>query len=189
MIWPALQVLSMGELSSGQLQWLLATLQLDGVPRTEGPGSAGSVAHRSFADGTGGHLVVDLARTGESGWVLTLFFDGEPPSLDTVEGHRVLFGDVVERLGLALIEVTPAATAEEVFVVSPSWSGAPESTIGVVWDLPYDDLDRLWSHVGLRNDAPREVKEVKLLEVMRTPVWSVAPATLRRQAESFLYDT
>ncbi|GAA2919619.1 hypothetical protein GCM10011428_39970 [Streptomyces violaceus] len=35
----------------------------------------------------------------------------------------------------------------------------------------------------LAQDAPREVKEVKLREVMRTPVWSDAPPALRRQAE------
>ncbi|MFF3244275.1 hypothetical protein ACFYWY_11190 [Streptomyces sp. NPDC002870] len=188
MLWPALRVLSRGELTSDQLQQLLGTLRLEEPPRTEGPGAARSIAHRSFTDDTGTRLVLDLARTGESGWVLALFFDGEPPSTDIVEGHRVLLRDAVERLGLTLIEITPAATADEVHVVPPPPPGTSESGIGVSWDLPYDELDQLWPHVGLRKDAPREVKEVKLREVMRTPVWSVAPFALRRQAEAFLRD-
>ncbi|WP_250285436.1 hypothetical protein [Frankia sp. CiP1_Cm_nod2] len=188
MLWPALQVLSHGELTADQLRRLLDTLRLEEAPRTEGPGTAGSIAHRSFTDDTGTRLVLELARTSESGWALALFFDGEPPSTDTIEGHRVLLRDAVERLGLTLIEITPAATADEVLVVPPPPPGIPESTIGVSWDLPYDNLDQMWPHVGLRKDAPREVKEVKLREVMRTPVWSAAPPILRRQAEAFLRD-
>jgi hypothetical protein len=186
MLWPALRALFHGELAPDQLRRLLGTLRLEEAPRTEGPGAARSIAHRSFAGETGTRLVLDLARTGESGWVLTLFFDGELPSTETVEGHRVLLRDAVERLGLTLIEITPAATADEVHVVPPPPPGTPESGIGVSWDLPYDELDQLWPHVGLRRDAPREVKEVKLREVMRTPVWSDAPQTLHRQAEAFL---
>ncbi|MCQ4043282.1 hypothetical protein ACFOSC_01075 [Streptantibioticus rubrisoli] len=187
MLWPALRVLSQGELTPDQLRQLLSTLRLEEAPRTEGPGAARSIAHRSFTDDTGTRLVLDLARTGESGWVLALFFEGEPPSADTVEGHRVLLRDAVERFGLTLIEITPAATADEVYV-APLQPRAPESGIGVSWDLPYDDLDQLWPHLGLRTDAPREVKEVKLREVMRTPAWSSAPLSLRRQAEAFLRD-
>ncbi|GGO98544.1 hypothetical protein [Wenjunlia tyrosinilytica] len=186
MLWPALQVFARGQLTPEQLQRLLGTLRLEETPRTEGPGAAKSIAHRSFSDDTDTRLVLDLARTGESGWLLTLFFDGEPPSTDTVEGHRVLLRDAVERLGLKLIEITPAASADEVYVMPPPPPGTPEPTIGVSWDLPYDDLEQMWPHIGLRKDAPRDVKEVKLREVMRTPAWSAAPATLRRQAEDFL---
>ncbi|MEU2854566.1 hypothetical protein [Streptomyces syringium] len=186
MLWPALRVLSHGELSADQLQDLLSTLRLERTPRTEGPGAERSVAHRSFTDDTGTRLVLDLARSGEAGWVLALFFDGEPPAPDTVDSHRALLREAVERLGLTLIEITPAATTEEVFVVPPPSPGSPESTIGASWDLPYNDLDHMWPHVGLRKDAPREVKEVKLREVMRTPAWAAAPPAIRRQAEAFL---
>lgn len=186
MLWPALVVLSHGELTSDQFQWLLGTLRLEETPRTEGPGAATSIAHRSFSDDTGTRLVLDLARTGESGWVLALFFDGHPPSTGTVDGHRALLRDAVEQLDLVLVEITPAATADEVHVVPPPPPGTPESTIGASWDLPYRDLDQLWPHVGLRRDAPREVKEVKLREVMRTLAWSAAPTALRRQAVEFL---
>ncbi|WP_240944352.1 hypothetical protein [Micromonospora thermarum] len=189
MLWPALQVLSRGELTSDQLQRLLGMLQLEDVPRTEGPGAVKSMAHSSFADDTGTRLVLDLARTGESGWVFTLFFDGEPPSIDTVEGHRTLLRDTVERLGLTLIEVTPATTADEVHVPPQEPGGTAEPTIGPSWDLPYDDLNQLWPHVGLRKNAPKDVKAVKLREVMRSPAWSAAPLALQRQAESFLHDT
>ncbi|WP_329402745.1 hypothetical protein OG523_00905 [Streptomyces virginiae] len=58
-------------------------------------------------------------------------------------------------------------------------SGDADSAFGFHWDLPYDDLDRVWPHVGLREDARREVKEVKLRELMRTPAWSAAPTALR----------
>ncbi|MDT0573095.1 hypothetical protein RM704_37545 [Streptomyces sp. DSM 3412] len=185
MLWPALRVLSQGELTPDQLQGLLSRLRLEEIPRTEGPGAAKSLAHRSFTDDTGTVLVLDLARSGESGWVLALFFDGEPPSADTVEGHRVLLRDAIEQVGLTLVEITPAATADEVHVPPPH-PGASETGVGVTWDLPYDDLDHMWSHIGLRKDAPREVKVVKLREVMRTPAWSVAPLSLRRQADDFL---
>ncbi|NJP34172.1 hypothetical protein HCJ94_19825 [Micromonospora sp. HSS6-12] len=121
--------------------------------------------------------------------MFTLFFDGEPPSIDTVEGHRTLLRDTVERLGLTLIEVTPATTADEVHVPPQEPGGTAEPTIGPSWDLPYDDLNQLWPHVGLRKNAPKDVKAVKLREVMRSPAWSAAPLALQRQAESFLHDT
>ncbi|WP_331720475.1 hypothetical protein OG851_42660 (plasmid) [Streptomyces sp. NBC_00161] len=186
MLWPALRALSHGELTSDQQHWLLATFRLDATPRTEGPGAAESIAHRSFTDDNGTRLVLDLARIGESGWVFTLFYPGERPSAGTVEDHRALFRAAIDRLGLTTVEITPAATADEVLVPSLEPSGDAESAFGSHWDLPYDDLDRVWPHVGLREDAPREVKEVKLRELMRTPAWSAAPTALRLQAEEFL---
>jgi len=189
MLWPALQVLSRGELTSDQLQRLLGTLQLELAPRTEGPGASDSIAHRSFPDDTGTRLVLDLARVDESGWVFALFFDGEPPSDATVERYRVLLRGTVERFGLTLVEVKPAATADEVHVVPSPAADAAEFPVGAHWPLPLEQLDHLWPHLGLRKNAPRRVKEVKLREVMRTPAWSDAPATLRRQAEEFLHET
>ncbi|MYZ33640.1 hypothetical protein GT002_00485 [Streptomyces sp. SID4917] len=120
--------------------------------------------------------------------MLALFFDGEPPAADTIDRHRVLLRGAVERFGLTLIEVTPAATADEVHVVS-SPPNMPEPAPVRSWDLPYEELDQLWAHVGLRQNDPQEVKEVKLREVMRTPAWSAAPPLLRRQAEAFLRAT
>ncbi|MEU2451108.1 hypothetical protein ABZ605_13695 [Streptomyces sp. NPDC012765] len=186
MLWPALRALSLGELTPDQQRWLLGTFQLDATPRTEGPGAAGSMAHRSFADDNGTRLVLDVARTGESGWVFTLFYPGERPSPDTVEDHRALFRAAIDRLGLTTVEITPAATADEVLVPSVEPSSDAESAFGSHWYLPYDDLDRVWPHVGLRADAPREVKEVELRQLMRTPAWSAAPTALRLQAERFL---
>lgn len=186
MLWPVLRALSHGELTSDQLRWLRGRFQLEEAPRTEGPGAAKSIAHRSFTDDTGTRLVLDLARTGESGWVFTLFYEGQRPSTGTVEEHRALFRQTVDRLGLTLVEINPAASADEVLVANPAPPGTPESAIGAHWDLPYDELDRVWPHVGLREDAPREVKEVKLRELMRTPAWSAAPSALRHQAEEFL---
>ncbi|MFH9871557.1 hypothetical protein ACH4NT_36470 [Streptomyces lydicus] len=162
------------------------TFRLEGTPRTEGPGAAKSIAHRSFSDASGTRLVLDLARTGESGWVFTLFYAGTRPAAGTVEDHRALFRDAVDRLGLALVEITPAASADEVLITSPDSPGVPESAIGAHWDLPHEDLGRVWPHLGLREDAPREVKEIKLRELMRTPAWPAAPEVLRQQAEEFL---
>lgn len=186
MLWPALRALSHGELTSDQLLWLLDTFQLEEATRTEGSGAAKSIAHRSFTDDSGTRLVRDVARTGESGWVFTLFYAGQRPSSGTVEEHRALFRDALDRLGLTLVEITPAATADEVVVVSPEPPGTPVSAIGAHWDLSSDELDHVWPHVGLRKDAPREVKELKLRELMPTPAWSTAPAALHRQAEEFL---
>ncbi|GAB3284417.1 hypothetical protein [Parasphingorhabdus pacifica] len=184
---PAIRALATGELTSDQQRWLLDTLQLEETPRTVGPGAKQSLAHRSFTSEAGTtRLVLDLAHTGDAGWVLALFFDGERPSADTVEDYRRLFRDLVDQLGLELVEITPAATAEEVHVVPPSPASEPETAAGASWGLPYYELEQLWAHVGLRRDAPREVKEVKLREVMRTPAWSAAPPTLRQQAEDFL---
>ncbi|WP_405438489.1 hypothetical protein OG373_13795 [Streptomyces avidinii] len=186
MLWPALRALSHGELTPDQQQWLIEAFRLDATPRTEGPGAASSIAHRSFTDDNGTRLVLDLARTGESGWVFALFYPEQRPSAGTVEDHRALFRAAIDRLGLTTVEITPAATADEVLVPSLEPSGDAESAFGSHWDLPYDDLDRVWPHVGLRADAPREVKEVKLRELMRTPAWSAAPTALRLQAEEFL---
>ncbi|WP_262391584.1 hypothetical protein [Nocardiopsis sp. CNR-923] len=57
------------------------------------------------------------------------------------------------------------------------------------WDLPYNELDQSWFHLGLGKDAPREVKAVKLRELMSFPNWSVAPEPLRSQAEESLRHT
>ncbi|MFF9870123.1 hypothetical protein ACF1G0_32880 [Streptomyces sp. NPDC013953] len=185
MYWPALRALSHGELTSQQLEWLRTTFHLDASARTEGPGATQSIAHRSFTDDAGAPLVLDLARTGESGWVFTLFHTGQQPSAATLESHRAAFRDAIDRLRLTLVEITPAATADEVLVPAPEPAGQPLSALGAHWDLP-GELHRVWPHVGLREDAPREVKEVKLRELMSTPAWATAPEDLQRQAEAFL---
>lgn len=185
MFWPALRALSHGELTSSQQTWLRDTFHLDAGPRTEGPGAAQSIAHRSFTGEEGDRLVLDLARTGEAGWVFTLFHTGRQPATGTVEAHRTLFRDVIDRLGLTLVEISPAATADEVLTPAPEPADAPASALGAHWDLPAE-LRRVWPHLGLREDAPREVKEVKLRELMRTPAWAAAPVDLQRQAEEFL---
>ncbi|MCJ0875807.1 hypothetical protein [Streptomyces sp. AP-93] len=168
-----------------RLRWLLQNFQLEETPRTEGPGSAASIAHRSFTDPESGtRLVLDLSRINEAGWVFALFHDGERPSDAAVAQYRTLFRDAIARLELDLVEITPAVTADEVFVPAPS--GTTEVASGAHWPLPYEDLERVWSHLGLRANAPREVKEVRLRELMATPAWSDAPEALRHQATEFL---
>ncbi|MGA4800476.1 hypothetical protein [Streptomyces lavendulocolor] len=131
--------------------------------------------------------MLDVAGVGESGWVFTLFRTGRQPSSATVEAHRAAFRDAVDRLGLTLVEITPAATADEVLVPVAEPADQPRSALGAHWALP-GELDRVWVHIGLRQDAPREVKEVKLRELMRTPAWSAAPGDVQRQADVFLAD-
>ena len=185
MLWPALRALSHGELTADQLRSLRDTFQLTDAPRTEGPGAAQSIAHRFLTDDAGTPLVLDLARTGENGWVFTLFHTGQQPAAATVEAHRAAFRAAVDRLGLTLVEITPAATADEVLVASAEPSDAPDSALGAHWSLPAD-LEHVWPHLGLLPDAPREVKEVKLRELMRTPAWADAPEPVRSQAARFL---
>ncbi|MEV6821170.1 hypothetical protein AB0M72_20700 [Nocardiopsis dassonvillei] len=193
MLLPALMAFSSGELTPEQVRWLHDTLQLEeNTPRTEGYGAGPSIAHRPFTDDEGRGLVLELARTGESGWVFALWFgeDGRP-STETLESHRTLFRDLIERLGLTLIEINPPATADEVgrMYIPPGPGNVEGGVGGVYWDLPYKELDHAWLHLGLRKDAPREVKEVKLRELMRFPIWSVAPEPLRSQVEEFLRET
>ncbi|NYH53034.1 hypothetical protein HNR06_002623 [Nocardiopsis arvandica] len=189
MLLPALVARSYGDLTSDQVRWLHDKLQLDeGTPRTEGYGAKMSIAHRTFTDTASNHLVLELGRSGDDGWLFSVYFEGERPSTETVEHHRRLFRDLIDQLGLTLLEIEPAATADEVFVVSPQ-PGNIEGGVGVSWDLPYKELDQAWFHLGLRKDAPREVKEVKLRELMSFPIWSVAPEPLRSQAEEFLRET
>lgn len=189
MLLPALTVHAAGELSSERLQWLRDTLGLTEGDPAEPYGPGTSIGRRSLHDSGGAGLVLDTARIGEPSeeplWALSLLFrkgDGRP-SPDTVEQYRGRLRDVVDRLGLELIEVIPPATADE--VADPP-SGLPEDRMITSWELPYTELDHMWMHVGLRRDAPREVKEVKLRQVMRTPAWEFAPEPLRSQAERFL---
>ncbi|MFC7326434.1 hypothetical protein [Marinactinospora rubrisoli] len=189
MLWPALVAHSHGELTPDQTRLLLTTLQLEDTPRAEGPGAAGSIAHRSFAGDSGTRLVVDVARIGDDIWALGLFFDGEPPSKNIVEHHRRMFRDVIDRLELTLIQVEPAATGDEVSVMPPQPDDA-ESPMDAYWPYPdLVDLDDLWLHLRLRKDAPRKVKAVKLREVMSYPSWAQAHPSLQRQAEEFLTRT
>jgi hypothetical protein len=193
MLLPALVARSYGDLTSEQVRWLHQALQLEeGTPRTEGYGAGPSIAHRPFTDDEENSLILELGRTGENGWVFALWFEkGGRPSTGTVEIHRRLFRDLIERLGLTLLEIEPPATADEVgrtFVSPPP--DAPEEGAGeVAWQFSFTELDQIWSHLGIRRDAPREVKEVKLREIVSTRVWSVAPEPLRSQAEEFLRET
>ncbi|MEV4567831.1 hypothetical protein AB0K12_29025 [Nonomuraea sp. NPDC049419] len=179
MLWPALRVLAYGELGREQAAELARLLGLDEGPRSEGPGEEASLAHRSFTDGV--RLVLDLSRLGTTGWLLTLLAEGEPGP-QVVERHRALLRDAAERFGLSVVQVDPPQTADEVFLPPP----ADEGSIGQSWELPFDELDQLWPHLGVRADAPREVKRVKLEAMTRAPVWSSAPERLRRQAAEFL---
>ncbi|MFK0017391.1 hypothetical protein [Streptomyces sp. NPDC091027] len=148
--------------------------------------AAASIAHRAFTADVGTRLVLDLALVGASGWAFTLFYPAERPTADTVEEHRALFRDTIDQLGLTLVEITPAATADEVLVPS---AGNADSSFAVNWSPPHADLEPLWPHLGVRKDAPREVKEIKLRELMDTPAWSVAPTDLQQQAQHFFRET
>ncbi|AFR10526.1 hypothetical protein [Nocardiopsis alba] len=188
MLLPALTALSFGELNEERQSRLHDMLQLRrGTPRTEGYGSENSIAHREFTDETGHRLVLDLGKVDEDGWVFGLYFDGGRPSPSTVEAHRTLFRGLMEWFGLQLVQITPAATADEVLVPSVPPEAEGEDGLGVSWNFSYDRLEQLRSHVGLSRDAPREVKEVKLRALMGLPIWSAAPEPLRSEAEAFLH--
>lgn len=185
MLWPALRALSIGELTATQEDWLRADFDLSPEPRGEGPGAAESVAHRSFTDAAGNRLVLDVARTDATSWVFALFSDGMQAPPAVVESYRARFHRAIDHLGLELVEITPAATAAEVHVPDADAEDGPASAVGTHWAWP-DDLDHMWFHLGLRADAPAEVKEVKLRELMRTPAWGLAPNSIQSQAEAFL---
>ncbi|MEU8244077.1 hypothetical protein AB0C07_37965 [Actinoplanes missouriensis] len=186
MLWPALQLHADGELAAEQVQQMIDTLGLDRVPLTEGPSAAMSIAHGFRAGDDGIRLILDLGHRAEVGWLFTLLSEGEPAATETVEEYRALLRALVDRFGLHIISVDPAATADEVFVMPDPGPDVDESGIGYSWDLPYDELDHIWAHLDLLPDAPDEVKAVKLRELTRTPVWRVAPERLRGQVEEFL---
>ncbi|MEU4564115.1 hypothetical protein AB0F72_37530 [Actinoplanes sp. NPDC023936] len=186
MLWPALRVHADGELTPDQVQQVLDILDLDPVPLTEGPGAWMSIAHGSRAGGDGTRLVLDLGYQEDVGWAFMLLFEGKQPATETVEEYRVRLRELVDRFGLRIISVEPAMTADEVLVMPEPGPDVPESGVGYSWDLPYQELDHLWNHLGLRHTAPDEVKAVKLRELTRTPVWRVAPERLRRQVAEFL---
>ncbi|MFF3359877.1 hypothetical protein ACFYWN_46750 [Streptomyces sp. NPDC002917] len=185
MLWPALRALAYGHLTSDQLTWLLDNFGLTKNVRVEGPGAAQSTAHRPLVDEQGTALVLDLARTGDSGWVLTLFHNGQQPAAATIEGYRKGFRDAVRQLELTLVQVEPPASADEV-LTTPAAPDEANSPFGPHWDPAVGQLGRLWTHLGLDRQAPGVVKAVKLREVMLTPAWPQAPGSLHREAEEFL---
>ncbi|BAL87557.1 hypothetical protein AMIS_23370 [Actinoplanes missouriensis 431] len=185
MLWPALSVHCDGELTPDQLQQVIDTLHLDRVPLTEGPGARMSIAH-GFRDGSDGiRLVLDLGHRAEIGWVFMLLSEDELATDETVEEYRAQLRALVKRFGLRIISVDPPMTADEVFVMPDPGPQAPEFGAGNYWDFP-EQLDHMWLHLQLRNNAPDEVKAVKLRELMRFQVWQAAPEHLRRQVEEFL---
>ena len=186
-VMPVLRMLASGDLTDDQYRWLLRALQLTETPRTEGPAAAASIAHRAFDNGIGNHLIIDLATVGDDGWLIALFYDkrGELPSDETVEEFRALFQGVAEQLGLVIDSVTPAATADEVFVM-PENHGNVETGEALSWGMPFKTIEGMWRFLQLSQDSPREVKKVKMLEFMRAPIWAHAPRELHDQAEGFL---
>ncbi|WP_350274208.1 hypothetical protein [Kribbella sp. HUAS MG21] len=185
MLWPALRALSSGDLSEDQVAWLRQTFALTEGPRTEGPAADISLAHRKLTDGEV-ELVLDLSRLNTDGWVFTLFqTTADRPTPAFLESQRAAFRAAIDHLNLHLIEIEPPAKADEVLVSSPDPAWEAAAAFDRYWNLP-DDLDLVWRHLGLVRDAPREVKEVKLRELMRDPVWHEAPANVRRQAQEFL---
>ncbi|MFF8279913.1 hypothetical protein ACF05T_28045 [Streptomyces lateritius] len=185
MLWPALRVLAYGHMENDQLTWLLDNLSLTKNIRAEGPGAAQSIAHRPFADEEGTPLVLDLAQTGDSGWVFTLFHTGQQPAAATIEEYRARFREAVRQRELTLVQVEPPASADEV-LTTPTVPDDADSPFGAHWNPAVEELGRLWMHLGLDKNAPREVKELKLREAMLTSAWSQAPESLRHEAEEFL---
>ncbi|HEY9373089.1 hypothetical protein [Streptomyces sp.] len=185
MLWPALRALAYGHMENDQLTWLLDDLSLTKNVRTEGPGAEQSIAHRQLVDDAGVPLVLDLARTGDSGWVFTLFHTGQQPAAATIEGYRERFREAVRQVELTLVQVEPPASADEVLIMTVAPDEA-DSPFGSHWNPAVEELGRLWAHFGLDKNAPREVKEVKLREAMLTPAWRQAPKSLRHEAEEFL---
>ncbi|HET6739736.1 MAG TPA: hypothetical protein VFH76_12405 [Kribbella sp.] len=186
MLWPALRAHSVGKLSDAQVTWLRERFGLTEGPRTEGPAADGSLAHRRLTDEQGVPLVLDLTAMERDGWLFTLFqVTADKPTADFVAKQRAEFRAAIDHLGLKLLEIEPAATADEVSLVTLSAEDEQLDAFDGVWDLP-DDLNRIWFHLGLLRDSPREVQEVKLRHLMRTSGWRQAPERVRRQAQEFL---
>lgn len=186
MLWPALQALSIGELSEDQVTWLRETFGLTDGPRSEPPGAEDSLAHRRLTDSDGAELVLDLACMNGEAWLFTLFqTTGDKPSAALVETQRAAFRAAIDHLGLRLVEIEPPATADEVLVIPEDPAGAAASAFDLDWDLPAE-LDLVWRYLRVSRDAPREVREIKLRALMHTMVWKEAPARLRREAQEFL---
>lgn len=144
MLWPALRALSTGELAEDQVTWLQETFGLTEGPRTEGPGADDSLAHRRLTDSDGVELVLDLACMDDDAWLFTLFqATGDKPSAAFVEAQRAAFRAAIDHLGLHLVEIEPAAKADEVLVVPVDPADAAESAVGGHWFLP-DELELVW---------------------------------------------
>jgi hypothetical protein len=108
MLWPALQALSIGELSEDQVAWLRETFGLTEGPRTEPPAAEDSLAHRRLSDEDGVALVLDLACMNDDAWLFTLFqTTGDKPSAAFVETQRTAFREAIDHLGLRLRRPPP----------------------------------------------------------------------------------
>jgi hypothetical protein len=180
---PLLRVLAVGELLPSQVTQLTTELKLSRSPRLEGPGAEKSLAHHSW-EANGTRLVADLAQAGEQGWALALFFEGDRPPLAVVKEWRVQFRDTIERLGLELVEVTPAELSDEVFVpadaipMDPGLAAHPEA-LGT-------SLEKLWPNLGVSGETPRSVKIAHLKALIASDVWGSASPQLQHEALAFL---
>jgi len=182
----ALSVYAMGDLTREQVHTIVRMLGLVETPRTEGPGADASIAHRDQPHDGQRRLVLDLSCIGGDGWLMTVFFEGEPPSDELLEPYRKQMLSLVRELNLKIIKVDPPRTAEEVYLPPVPVGLVVEWPAGAYWDLPCQTLDHLFWHFGLREDAPFEVRRIHLEHMMRQPIWRHAPAELRREAEEFL---
>ncbi|MFD7966303.1 hypothetical protein ACFV5J_36515 [Streptomyces zaomyceticus] len=113
MLWPAVRALAYGPLENEQLTSLLDDLGLTRSARAEGPGAEQSIAHRAFVDEDGTPLVLDVARSGDFGWVVALFHTGHQPAATTLDGYRERFREAVRRTDLVLVQIDPPASVEE----------------------------------------------------------------------------
>ncbi|MFF7780427.1 hypothetical protein ACFZCG_39195 [Streptomyces tanashiensis] len=136
-------------------------------------------------DDGGGQFEELLSDGGAAGSGDTLFHTGQQPSTATIEGYRESFREAVRRVELTLVQVEPPASADEVLTTTAATDEA-DSPFGDQWNPAVAELGRLWAHLGLDRNAPREVKEVKLREAMLAQSWPQAPESLRHEAEEFL---
>lgn len=81
------------------------------------------------------------------GPVLTLFHTGEQPATATIEGYRSRFRNAVHQRELALVQVDPPASADEVLTTTAAPDEA-DSSCGAHWHPALEALSRLWAHLG-----------------------------------------
>ncbi|OLB75108.1 MAG: hypothetical protein AUI14_21655 [Actinobacteria bacterium 13_2_20CM_2_71_6] len=128
-------------------------------------------------DGTG-RALVQLFFEDPDVTDVVLWYDGDVPDDDTVDGLRLQIGAVAAKAGLSIAAADPPPMPDE-----DTWERLGADAAGAA------NLDELWTRLSVPEGTALELRRGLLLAAMMSSAWTAPAPLLRTQALKFLTGT